>query len=108
VLILFMKAGEKRFQTGWFIESVVSASLIVLVVRTRLPFLKSPPGKYLLLATGLIVLLVLALPFTPLAGLLGFVPMPLSFYGWMLLIVAAYIGLAELAKQWFYRNMRQN
>jgi Mg2+-importing ATPase len=103
-----MKAGEKVFQTGWFIESVVSASLIVLVVRTRLPFLKSPPGKYLAIATALIVVVVIGLPFTPVAGLLGFVPMPLSFYGWMLLIVAAYIGSAEAAKRWFYQRLQNN
>lgn len=108
VLLYFMKAGEKVFQTGWFIESVVSASLIVLVVRTRLPFLKSPPGKYLSIATTLIVLVVIVLPFTPVAHLLGFVPMPLSFYGWMLLIVVAYIGSAEAAKQWFYRKLKNN
>lgn len=108
VLLFVMKAGEKTFQTGWFVESVISASLIVLVVRTRLPFFKSPPGKYLSIATILIVLAVLALPFTPLAAPLGFVPMPLSFYGWMLLIVAAYIGSAEWAKQWFYRRLHQD
>ena len=108
VLLYFMKAGEKAFQTGWFIESVVSASLIVLVVRTRLPFLKSLPGKYLAIATALIVLVVIVLPFTPLAALLGFVAMPLSFYGWMVLIVAAYIGSAEAAKQWFYRKLKNN
>jgi P-type Mg2+ transporter len=108
VLLYFMKAGEKTFQTGWFIESVVSASLIVLVVRTRLPFLKSLPGKYLAIATTMIVLVVVVLPFTPLAPLLGFVPMPLSFYGWMVLIVAAYIASAETAKQWFYRKLKNN
>jgi len=108
VLLFFMKAGEKVFQTGWFVESVVSATLIVLVVRTRLPFFKSLPGKYLMLATGLIVLLVLALPFTPMAGLFGFVRLPLSFYGWMGLIVAAYIGSAELAKNWFYRKLQKS
>jgi P-type Mg2+ transporter len=107
VLIYFMKAGEKVFQTGWFVESVVSASLIVLVVRTRLPFLKSLPGKYLSMATVGVLGIVLALPFTPLAKVLGFVPMPISFYGWMLLIVAAYIGSAELAKQWFYRKLEK-
>jgi Mg2+-importing ATPase len=106
VLLYLMKAGEKVFQTGWFIESVVSAALIVLVVRTRLPFLKSPPGKYLAMATAVIVAVVIGLPFTPAAGLLGFVQMPLSFYGWMLAIVAAYIGLAEMAKQWFYKRLR--
>jgi P-type Mg2+ transporter len=107
VLLLLMKTREAAFQTGWFVESVISASMIVLVVRTRLPFMKSLPGKYLSIATGLTVAAVIALPVTPLAGLLGFVPMPLSFYGWMLLIVAVYIGSAELAKQGFYRKLRK-
>jgi len=106
VLLFFMKSGEKVFQTGWFLESVVSATLIVLVVRTRLPFFKSLPGKYLMLA--MIVLAVLALPFSPLAGFFGFVRLPLSFYGWMGLIVAASIGSAEGAKKWFYRNRQKN
>ena len=108
VLIFFIKAGEKMFQTGWFVESVVSATLIVLVVRTRRPFFKSLPGRYLMLATGLIVLLVLALPFLPLAGMFGFVRLPLSFYGWMAIIVAGYIGSAELAKHWFYRKLQKD
>jgi Mg2+-importing ATPase len=106
VLLYFMRVKEAAFQTGWFIESVVSASLIVLVVRTRLPFLKSLPGKYLAIATGLIVGVVVALPFTPVAGVLGFVRMPLSFYGWMVLIVGAYIASAEFAKRAFYRKLR--
>jgi Mg2+-importing ATPase len=108
VLLLIMKGDEKLFQTGWFVESVISATLIVLVVRTRVPFLKSLPGKYLSIATGLIVLVVLALPFTPLAGPFGFVRLPLQFYGWMLIIVAAYIGSAEILKHWFYRKVQKN
>jgi len=60
------------------------------------------------MATALIVAVVIGLPFMPVAGLLGFVPMPLSFYGWMLLIVAAYIGSAEVAKRWFYKRLRNN
>jgi len=107
VLLFFMKADEKLFQTGWFLESVVSATLVVLVVRTRLPFFKSLPGKYLMMATGLMVLVVLALPFSPLAGLFGFVRLPLSFYGWMGVIVAVYIGSAELAKKWFYKKLQK-
>jgi Mg2+-importing ATPase len=106
VLLFFMKADEKVFQTGWFVESVISATLIVLVVRTRLPFFKSLPGKYLSIATSLIVLFVLILPFMPFAYLFGFVSLPLSFYGWMLLIVAAYIISAEIAKRWFYRRLQ--
>ena len=108
VLLFFMKSGEKEFQTGWFVESVVSATLIVLVVRTKLPFLKSLPGKYLSIATLLIVLTVLALPFTPMAGLFGFSRLPLNYYGWMILIVASYIGSAEILKRWFYRKLKNN
>ncbi|HLK29093.1 MAG TPA: magnesium-translocating P-type ATPase [Puia sp.] len=106
VLLFFMKANEKIFQTGWFVESVISATLIVLVVRTRLPFFKSLPGKYLSIATSMIILFVLILPFTPLASLFGFVSLPLSFYGWMLLIVSAYIISAEIAKRWFFRRLQ--
>jgi Mg2+-importing ATPase len=108
VLLFIMKAGEKEFQTGWFVESVVSATLIVLVVRTKLPFLKSLPGKYLSIATILIVLTVLALPFLPIAGLFGFSRLPWNFYGWMILIVGAYIGSAEFLKHWFYRKLKNN
>ncbi len=106
VLLFLMKENEKVFQTGWFLESVVSQALIVLVIRTRLPFFKSLPGKYLAIATGLVVVLVLLLPLLPFAALFGFVKLPLSFYGWVLLIVSAYVFTAEKAKQWFYRRIQ--
>ena len=106
VLLFLTKEDEKVFQTGWFTESVISATLIVLVVRTRLPFFKSLPGKYLAIATSLIVIFVLSIPLMPFAGLLGFVSLPLSFYGWMLLIIAAYIISAEMAKRWFYKKLQ--
>jgi Mg2+-importing ATPase len=100
-----MKSDERTFQTGWFVESVISATLIVLVVRTRLPFVKSLPGKYLSIATILILLVVTILPLTPVAGIFGFGRLPLYYYFWMLLIVGVYIGSAELLKQWFYRKL---
>ena len=105
VLLFLMKANEKVFQTGWFVESVMSATLIVLVVRTRLPFFKSLPGKFLSIATSVIVLFVLVLPFMPFATLFGFVRLPIIFYGWMLLIVSMYIISAEIAKRWFYKRI---
>jgi Mg2+-importing ATPase len=105
VLLFVFHADEKAFQTGWFAESVISATLIVLVVRTRLPFFRSLPGKLLAIATVLILLLVLALPLTPLAIWFGFILMPLIYYGWMLLIIACYLGSAELAKRWFYKKL---
>jgi len=105
ILLFVLHANEKTFQTGWFIESVISASLIVLVVRTRLPFFKSLPGKYLAIATTVIVLFVLVLPITPVAFWLGFTPLPVVYYGWILLVISVYIMAAELTKKWFYRKV---
>ncbi len=106
VLLHVIKADEKLFQTGWFTESVISATLIVLVVRTRLPFFKSLPGKYLTLATMLVITFTLLLPYMPFAGLLGLVKLPLNYYGWIALIVGTYILAAEIAKRWFFRALQ--
>lgn len=105
MLLLVFHSGESAFQTGWLVESVVSATLIVLVVRTRLPFFRSLPGRFLSGATLLVLLLVLVLPFTPLAGWFGFTRLPAAYYGWMLLILALYMTSAEIAKRWFYRRI---
>ncbi|MEO8763042.1 MAG: HAD-IC family P-type ATPase [Ginsengibacter sp.] len=106
VLLFLMKENAKVFQTGWFIESVISQTLIMAVIRTRLPFFKSLPGKYLSIATGSVILLVLLLPLLPFGNLFGFVQLPLFFYGWLLLIVAVYIISAEIAKKWFYKKLQ--
>jgi Mg2+-importing ATPase len=108
ILIYYLKAGESVLQTGWFVESVVSATLIVLVMRTRLPFFKSLPGKQLIIATAIVLAFVLLLPYLPFARLFAFSKLPFAFYGWMLLIVAAYIVSAELAKKWFFRRAKNS
>jgi len=107
VLLRLLPAGQAEFRTGWFIESVLSAILIILVVRTAGPFYKSRPGKYLLLSTAAIAVLLLILPYTPLATLLGFVSLPMRFYPWLALIILAYIVTAEAAKRIFYRRTHQ-
>jgi Mg2+-importing ATPase len=107
VLMLIFKANEQTFQSGWFIESVISATLIVLAIRTRLTFFKSLPGKYLTIATAFVVLFVLTIPFiTPLAKLFDFTILPWQFYLWLLIIVVTYIISSEIAKRWFYRKMK--
>ncbi len=103
-LLFILHAGEKEFQTGWFVESVISASMIVLVIRTRLPFFKSLPGRYLSIATMLVVLAVLLLPNSPLGPMFGFTRLPAVFYGLMLLFVVLYIISAEFTKRFFYRK----
>jgi Mg2+-importing ATPase len=104
--LLFIHASVDQFRTGWFIESVVSASLIVLVIRSRRPFFKSKPGKYLLLATLLIVAITLFLPFSPLTGLLEFQPLPYSFLLMLGVILVGYIVSAELLKRLFYARVK--
>lgn len=105
LLLFVFHAREMEFQTGWFTESVLSATLIVLVVRTRLPFFKSLPGKYLSAATVFILILVMILPVTYFAPWFGFTRLPLAYYGGMLLIISGYIIAAELTKRWFYKKV---
>lgn len=105
-LLLILHATPDQFRTGWYMESVISASMIVLVIRTRKPFFKSRPGKYLLTATLLIVGVTLLMPFTPLAKPFGFQPLPASFFLLLGVIVVIYIATADIAKQIFYRHVK--
>lgn len=104
VLLAVLGAGPGEFRTGWFIESVISASLIVLVIRSRRPFFRSRPSRYLLLATGLVVITTLFLPFVAPLRLLGFQPLPPEFLLMLGGIVVLYIAAAEAVKQRFYRK----
>ena len=106
LLLLVLHATEVQFRTGWFLESVISASLIVLVIRSRKPFFRSRPGNSLLLATLSIVAITAVLPFTPLASILGFSPLPAVFLLFIAIIVLLYIGAAEMAKRVFYKMVR--
>lgn len=105
VLLWLLHAGPAEFRTGWFVESVVSATLIVLVVRTRGSFFRSKPGLALLCTTLAVAAATLAIPYTPLGATFGFIPLPPLFLGLMGLIVLSYVGSAELAKRWFYRGI---
>ncbi|MBS1660926.1 MAG: HAD-IC family P-type ATPase, partial [Bacteroidetes bacterium] len=102
LLQYWLKATPAQFRTGWFLESVVSASLIVLVVRTSQPFYRNRPGKYLLSSTIVIILFTLTLPQLPIAAMLGFVPLPPKFYAAITTIIALYVAAAETAKRFFY------
>lgn len=102
LLVFVLHATPEQFRTGWFLESVVSASLIVLVIRSRKPFFRSRPGKYLILATLLVVVATLVLPFTPVARLFDFRPLAISFVILLGGIVALYIFATEITKKLFY------
>jgi len=99
VLLHFFRANEVQFHTGWFIESLATQTLVLFVIRTSgNPFRSRPSGP--LLATCLAVVAIgLYLPFSPLAGMLGFTAMPASFFIFLTVATAAYLLLVEAAKR---------
>jgi len=106
LLLLVLHVNEGQFRTGWFLESVISASIIVLVIRSRKPFFKSKPGKYLLVATLSIAVITIILPFTSIGNMFGFSPLSFTTYLLLLLIVILYIIAAEVTKSIFYKRVK--
>jgi P-type Mg2+ transporter len=105
-LLLLLHAQPEQFRTGWFIESTISASLVVLVVRTRQSIFHSKPGKYLFWATSATVAMALIIPFTPLAPLLGFQVLSRTSLILLGAIVALYVITAEGVKHAFYQLVK--
>jgi Mg2+-importing ATPase len=103
VLLLILKASPEQFRAGWFIESVISASLIVLVIRSKKPFFRSRPGLWLSISTAALFFVTLIIPFTFVGELFRFSPPSLSFLLMMGMIVIVYIVAAELLKRRFYK-----
>ncbi len=106
VLLSLVGASSEQFRAGWFVESIVSAALVVLVIRTRKPFWKSPPSAALLLATLGVIAIALVIPVSPLASALSFAPLSATIYLYLAIIIATYIMLAEVTKALFYRWMK--
>lgn len=106
LLLWGVKANQSQFQTGWFFESVLSAMLVVFAVRTRLPFFRSRPSKLMVWVTLACALVVLVLPYSPVALVLGFTPLPLIHLLLLSLIVLLYFISAEFTKRWFYRQAK--
>lgn len=102
LLLLVVHATEPQFQTGWFIESLLTELVIALVVRTSRPFYKSRPGKALLLLTITFGLITLAIPFFPFSHFLGFTPLPVWVMAALVAITGLYVAAAEIAKKFFY------
>jgi Mg2+-importing ATPase len=107
VLLLLLHVKPAEFRTGWFTESVASAALVVLVIRTRRPVFRSVPNWKLLTATLLVVAAVIVLPFTPLGSPLGFVRISPLTYAAIAGIILVYVLAAEVAKWLFYKTERR-
>jgi Mg2+-importing ATPase len=103
-LLRVLGVGAAAFRTAWFLESVLSELLILLVVRTRRPLARSPVGPALAWATAGVGAAVLVLPVLPFARDLGFAPLPGALLALVVGIVLAYAATSELVKRWFYRQ----
>ena len=103
VMLFVFHAGPGLFRTGWFVESLATQALVIFLIRTRrVPFFTSRPSRQLTIATLAVVAVAIALPYTPIAQLLGFVPLPSAFFGVLALMVAIYLGLIEFGKRLFF------
>ena len=104
LLTFVLHATTAQFRTGWYVESVVSATLIVLVIRTRKRIFASRPGTLLSLATLLVIAATLVLPVSPLARIFGLEPLPAVYVLLLIGVVGLYVVSAEIAKRIFYRS----
>ncbi|WP_397571763.1 magnesium-translocating P-type ATPase [Schlesneria sp. T3-172] len=104
ILLVFGAENHDLFRTGWFVESTLTGLLILLIVRTQRPFFRSEPSTLLLMACALIAVIVVGLPYSPLASTLGFIPPSPLLLGMMLIITALYALGMETVKFFFYRH----
>ena len=104
LLLGVFHADATQFRTGWFIESLSSQALVVLVIRTRhVPFVRSRPSLPLLGSLAAVVAIAIVLPFTPLGALLGFQPPSAMLLLALAGVVLAYLVIADAAKGLFFR-----
>ncbi|MBF0492888.1 MAG: magnesium-translocating P-type ATPase [Deltaproteobacteria bacterium] len=97
--------SESLFQTGWFVESLLTQTLIIHVIRTnRIPFLQSRPSWPLMVMSVSIMAVGVAIPFSPLAPYLGFSPLPPLYWPLIVLTLLCYVILTQAAKTWLLRR----
>ena len=104
VMLGVFRADPALFRTGWFVESLATQTLVIFVIRTADRPWASRPSRGLVLGVTGCVLTGAVLPFTPVAEVMGFVPLPLPFFSVLIGMVLAYLALVEMVKRWFYRR----
>ncbi|RAT62938.1 magnesium-translocating P-type ATPase, partial [Lonsdalea populi] len=96
---------QTLFQSGWFVEGLLSQTLIVHMIRTRkIPFMQSRPSWPMAMMTLLVMAAGIALVFSPLAGFLELQPLPLSYFPWLIAILCGYVMLTQAMKGFFARR----
>jgi P-type Mg2+ transporter len=105
VLLWVFRASEALFQTGWFVESLATQTLVLFVIRTVGTPWRSRPSLPLAMTTVLVVLIGVMLPFTPLAATLGFVPLPGAYFVFLGGVTLTYLVLVEVVKRQLMRRL---
>lgn len=105
-MLKLFSASESLFQTGWFVESLATQTLVIFIIRTAANPLKSRPSLPLFLSVISVVIIGILLPFSPAASVLGFVKLPFYYFIFLILAAASYLYTVQIVKkklmwQWF-------
>ena len=112
VMYFFFKATspeqQSLFQSGWFVEGLLSQTLIVHMIRTRkIPFIQSWATAPVIALTSLVMLIGILIPFSPFALALKLHPLPLSYFPFLILILFSYCLLTQFIKNWYIKKYAQ-
>lgn len=112
LMYFFFKAStpehQSLFQSGWFIEGLLSQTLIVHMIRTRkIPFIQSWATKPVVVLTTLVMAAGIFIPFSSFASALHFQPLPWTYFPWLLGILICYCVLTQVVKVWFINKFKQ-
>lgn len=104
IMMIFFKADEKLFQTAWMLESVISAMVVMLIVRTARPVFKSKASKKLIVSIIAVSICLIAIIYSPINSYLGLIALPIKVLIAMLSISLIYASVAEIMKKRFYKH----
>lgn len=101
-------ATQSLFQSGWFVEGLLSQTLIVHMIRTnKIPFFQSMPSIPVILLTMTIMAVGIYIPFSSLGAHIGLVPLPSAYFPWLLVTLLGYCVLTQIVKFWYIRRFKQ-
>jgi Mg2+-importing ATPase len=103
-LLLITHSTAATFQTGWFVESLLTELAIVMIIRTRQPAWRSRPSRLLMRLSAAVGFLAVAVPYLPGASWMGFVPLPLPVLAGLIGVTLAYVLASEWLKRWFFQR----
>ena len=99
----------RMFQTGWFVESLLTQTLIVHIIRTgKIPFLQSRASRPMLLTTLAVMAVAAWLPYSPFAAMFGMEPLPAAYFLWITAFLLAYGTMTHAVKTWFFKRFGGN